>query len=522
MKKIAIVLVLCLVAVATFAQTKQTLAILPFTGGNSGDGETIAELFSFDQTLNSAFTPIPRTSINAAIQKEQNFQMASGMTNPETISRIGKQLGAKYIVAGSITQLGSKQLLVIAIMQIENLQQIAGEWLTYQNISEVRGKLPDMAKNIAAASRNDTSRLQRLAVLPLQMASGDREADTLAQILSIEIIRAGVYAVFPRTKTLEQVQAEYKTQTSGITDDYSIVAIGRGENPLLALSGTARKLGNDRMFNAAVINVENGTQLKGGSADYKVIEDGIGAMYTLARSLISGVTVTASDFTAFNYDSLMTAIDSINNQGTGNYTITLTDDITFGLYDTPILLNNNAQKTITFQGDNTVRSLISQHFEYPVFLIPIGLTIVLGKNININATTNGVGIYGGSLRMENGAKISLCRGHGVYIYGGGTFTMNGGTIAFNSSSGVYVEGHGTFTMNDGSIDNNSTEERGGGVYVDSNGTFVKTGGTITNNIAKMKNGGNAVYAGNKKRRNSAAGPSVKMDSGKSGKAGGWE
>jgi len=105
--------------------------------------------------------------------------------------------------------------VVIAIMQIENLQQIAGEWLAYNDISEVRRKLPDMAKNIVAASRNNTSRLQKLAVLPFQMPSGDREADALAQILAAEIIRTGAYAVFPRTKTLEQVQAEYNTQTSG-------------------------------------------------------------------------------------------------------------------------------------------------------------------------------------------------------------------------------------------------------------------------------------------------------------------
>jgi len=77
-----------------------------FTGGRDSEGETLAELFSFDQTLNGAFTPIPRTSINSAIQRKQSFQMASSMTDPETISRIGKQLEAWYIVAGSITRLG--------------------------------------------------------------------------------------------------------------------------------------------------------------------------------------------------------------------------------------------------------------------------------------------------------------------------------------------------------------------------------------------------------------------------------
>jgi formylglycine-generating enzyme required for sulfatase activity/TolB-like protein len=362
MKKFAIVTALCLAlgaaaGTAAFAQTRPTLAILPFTGGSAGDGETLAELFSFDQTLNSAFTPVPRTSINAAIQKEQSFQMASGMTDPETISRIGKQLGARYIVAGSITRLGGQQLLVIAIMQIENLQQIAGEWLTYQNISEVRGKLPDMAKNIVAASRNNTSRLQKLAVLPFQMPSGDREADALAQILAAEIIKSGTYAVFPRTKTLEQVQAEYNTQTSGITDDYSLAAIGRGDNPLLALSGAARRLGQDRMFNAAIINVEDGTQVKGDSVEYQVIEDSIEAIQKLAGLLTSGGTSTGrllpANFVRVEGGTFQMGSNNGNNNEKPVHTVTV-KSFSIGKYEVTQrewqeVMGNNPSN---FKGDN--------------------------------------------------------------------------------------------------------------------------------------------------------------------------
>jgi TolB-like protein len=131
MKKLLFVILLCFAVFTVFGQSRPTLAILPFTGGRAADGETLAELFSFDQTLNSAFTPVPRTSINNAIRQEQNFQMESGMTDPETIARLGQQLGARFIVAGSITRIGSQNLLVIAIMRMDNIQQIAGEWLTY-------------------------------------------------------------------------------------------------------------------------------------------------------------------------------------------------------------------------------------------------------------------------------------------------------------------------------------------------------------------------------------------------------
>jgi hypothetical protein len=58
-------------APAAFAQAKPRLAILPFTGGTGGDGETIAELFSYESELSRNFTIIPRTSSIETIMREQ-------------------------------------------------------------------------------------------------------------------------------------------------------------------------------------------------------------------------------------------------------------------------------------------------------------------------------------------------------------------------------------------------------------------------------------------------------------------
>ena len=480
------------------------------------------------------------------------------MTDSDTIARLGRQLGARYIVAGSITRLGGQQLLVIAIMQIENLQQIAGEWLTFQSISEVRSKLPEIAKNIVAASQKNTSRLQKLAVLPFQMSSGDREADALAQILAIEIIRTGAYAVFPRTKTLEQVQAEYNNQSSGGTDDYSVVAIGRGDNPLLALSGAARRLDQDRMFNAAIINVESGAQVKGDSVEYQAIEDSIEAIQTLAKKLTGDVLRLA----------FLKSVDDINKAGAGSYTITLTGDVTIGPNDKDIRFTANAQKTITIQGDSAERSLTSQR-NTALLEVPSGITLVLGRNLRLSSVGSGVDVStGGTLRMENGATIANCGGGfgGVYV-SDGTFTMSGGTISGNKNSGVFLSGNSTFTMSGGTISRNNdsgvklmdfkgnptftmtggtisgnTANFGGGVNVDKNSVFVKTDGTIAGDNRSTEGSGHMVYLSMKlddknmshidsiiavqsypnNVRNTAAGPSVNLDSRRLGSAGGWE
>ncbi|MDR0722355.1 MAG: hypothetical protein LBF75_06115, partial [Treponema sp.] len=278
--------VLLMTAGGVFA--KDNLAILPFTGGVGDEGETIAELFSFEPELTGVFNPVPRTSINRAIGSEQRFQLSSGMTDPDTAAALGKQLGAQYVVSGSITALGNQKMLIIGILAIEDLRQVAGDVQTYANIEEIQEKLPEMARNIAAATRVDASRLPRLAVVPVELSGGadQRDADTLARILAVNIIRGGKYAVYPRTASLEQIQEEYANQFNGDTADEYLPGIGRGTNPELVLSVTARKLGSRNLFNAAIINLETGVQAAGESVRYQRLDDGIGVMDELAAALV--------------------------------------------------------------------------------------------------------------------------------------------------------------------------------------------------------------------------------------------
>jgi len=477
--------------------------------------------------------------------------MTSGYTNPETISRIGRQLGTRYIMAGSITNLGSQQILVISIMQIDNLQMIAGDWRTYQNITELRAQLPAMAQNIVEATQRDTTNFQKLAVLPFQMPVGNREADVLAQILAVEIVQNGVYAVFPRTKTLEQVQSEYQNQLNGNTADEYVISIGRGENPLLALSGAARALGNTRMFNAAVINVQSGVQEKGETVDYNVIEDGITAMRTLAVKLTEEFEFRVSNNQEFNF-----AINKINRQGAGNYNIILTGNITT---TSGIRFEGNAKKTITIRGENSERSIHRVNDNGFIIEFGSGITVVLGGNLRLSSQYAGI-FVDGILHMESGTTITNCTDTGVYV-NRGSFIMNGGTISNNGSNGVQISQTGsfimnggiitgntgrygggvyvsnisserntTFIMNGGTISNNTAIEDGGGVFI-RNSVFLKTGGTITNNRAGdtrtntvgglMYNDGTFTTSHSVNRRN-AAGSSVNLDSRREGRAGGWE
>jgi TolB-like protein len=290
---------------ALFAQVvKDNLAVLPFTGGVGNEGDTIAVLLSLDPNLAAKFGIIPRTGIASAIAKEQSFQTTSGMTNADTIAALGAQLGAKYVMAGSITALGAQKLLVVTIIRIETIQQVAGDYLTYNRIEELPAKFSDMMKTLLPLLDVDTSALPKLAVLPVLMQGGatnQGDADTLAQILAIYLLRNKRYAIYPRTSSLEKVQQEFKTQQSGVTADKNAAQSGYGVNPGYVLSVASRKLGAKNMFNAATIDLAAGTQLQGVSENYGALSDGIKVMESIARTLSGG---KMSDFTQVGKDNL--------------------------------------------------------------------------------------------------------------------------------------------------------------------------------------------------------------------------
>jgi TolB-like protein len=290
------VLMLVCALVAT-AQNRINLAILPFTGGQATEGEAIAELFSYNNQLSGRFGILPRTSITMAVEQEHDFQRSSGMADAKTIAALGERLGAQYVMAGSITALGSQKLLVVTIVKIETVQQVAGDYLTYTAIEEVSGKIPAVVQNILPLLDVDTSEMEKIAVLPILSGSGinKQDADTLAQILSIALMRNESYAIYPRTASLEQVQAEFNNQLdSSITDQRQAAQLGRGENPRLVLSVAARKLGESNMFNASIINLEDGIQRQGTSEQYANLSDGITAMTMIAR-MLSGQSVSQAE-----------------------------------------------------------------------------------------------------------------------------------------------------------------------------------------------------------------------------------
>jgi len=282
-KKAIVALLLALCGTVAFGQAKPRLAILPFTGGTGGDGETIASLFSNEKEIQEMFILIPRTAVNALVA-EQNFQM-SGYTDPDTIVRLGRLLNADFVVSGHIRRLGNSNLIIATIVNVETFEQMAGDYRTYRNIEKVPSLLPAIVEKMIAASRRDTASLPKLAIPSFKVANTGvnlHDAETLAQILAVEIGNTGKYSVLPRTATMQTALQELEYQMSGSTADEDAKSPGRAINAEYVLSAEVRNLGKMNMFTASILHLEKGNQVTSDRRDYRVIDDGIQLMEELA------------------------------------------------------------------------------------------------------------------------------------------------------------------------------------------------------------------------------------------------
>jgi len=290
LKKLFFIALMICWTLAAFAQTptKPRLAILPFSGGSGGDGETIATLFSNYMRERDAFTIVLRTNAVNALIAEQNFQM-SGYTDSDTIAGLGKMLNADFVVSGHIRRLGNRNLILTTIINVETFEQLAGDYSLYEgSIVNARSLLPEIARKMIDASLRDTTSLPKLAVAPFVIrnrGANAYDAETLSQILAVEITNTGRFAVLPRTTTMQAALKELEFQMSGNTADDGAKKMGEAINAEYVLSAELLGLDSQNMFSAQIINVKEGSLLAGDIRDYQAIDDGIVLMKELALLL---------------------------------------------------------------------------------------------------------------------------------------------------------------------------------------------------------------------------------------------
>ena len=279
-KKSFIIVLALICGLPLFGQDKPRLGILPFIGGASGDSETITTLVSYQREMLDAFTLVPLTNAVRAQVMEHSFQF-SGSIDSDILARMGRMLNADYVISGQIRRLSEQNLVVFSIVNVRTFELVAGAYREYQRIEDLPTMLSDIARSFVAAARRDTSMLPKLTVAPTNIsteASNQIEAETLAQILVIELANSGKFSVLPRMSTNLAVMRELDFQL-----------MGRAVNARYVLNTEIRSQITSNMASAAIFNVDDGSFIPGGYRNYYVLNDGIGVMVELARILAGGI-----------------------------------------------------------------------------------------------------------------------------------------------------------------------------------------------------------------------------------------
>ena len=218
-------------------------------------------------------------------------------------------------------------------------------------------------------------------------------------------------------------------------------------------------------------------------------------------SLYKGAIANNNKIVSQNLDESLEYISANAISGDEYFIVFGADESVF-----PMSLNYSGKTvgiTLLGEGGERTINLVSTG---SIFTVNAGVTLTLGENITLVLQSDYYNNYnnaplvslgsGGSLIINDGAKISEnAVGSGIYV-SGGTVTMNGGTISRNrgdssiyedytsNGGGIYVES-GIVTMNGGTISENGPSGKsygfGGGIYVGSNGTFTMNSGTISGN-----------------------------------------
>jgi formylglycine-generating enzyme required for sulfatase activity len=273
------------------------IAILPFTGVSGADGENIALILSNDREIQTAFTVVPRTaSVNSKVTA-QSFQQ-SGITDTDTISAIGKELYADFVITGHIKKLGERNLVILSIVEVLSFRQISGSYREFAELGELRVLLPDITKRMLEAMWIDTTNMPALAVLPFTVPAGvsAQDAEVLAQLLAIEIANTGRYIVLPRTSTIEATLANLDSRYADLTGINSVKAIGRAIDAHYALAGNVIRLGeNLNLFLAQILSIDSAALLVGSDVEYRTITDGLHLMPELSFQL-TGIRSELSDY----------------------------------------------------------------------------------------------------------------------------------------------------------------------------------------------------------------------------------
>ena len=228
-KLLLAVVLLAGLGVAAFAadgRARPVLAVLPFTGGYAGDGEAVAAMLSSRVAGSQGFAVIRPDEAADAAAAGLSLRR-SAFPDSDALAEAGRIAGADYVVSGHLRRAGNRNLVVAAVICVATLELVGGYHRRYRSSAELRLLVPAMSRRLLAVilARPPPEGRPVLAVSPFDMFAGNRaaspggDAETLAQVLAIELAGTGRYTVMPRPDLMGAALAQWEFRTAAGPDD---------------------------------------------------------------------------------------------------------------------------------------------------------------------------------------------------------------------------------------------------------------------------------------------------------------
>ena len=270
------------------AETKLSLAILPFSGVLGGEEEALTALLSRQEDLHRAFNMIPcATNFNEIIS---GLKSGTHTSSADIISEIKNQLNTDFVAIVFAQRIEDSNISLVSLVDVRTLEQTAGDHRRYANITEMRNMVSDIAKKIIDGVVEKPA-LPRITVLPFYSNSNELENDAniLNQLLNIELANSGKYSVFPWALIIDQyINNRNIFYSYGVVDPISLSEFGRAENIQYVLTADLLEQERNNLFMASILNIEMAEVFANVDTEYLTITGDYNSVTNLARNLVTG------------------------------------------------------------------------------------------------------------------------------------------------------------------------------------------------------------------------------------------
>ena len=193
MKNIFLSMVLTFLLLSTLAksQDKPVIAVVDFHSLGVAEfvGQTIAEIVRTELVGTDKFMVLERGALQKVLEEQQ--LSISGIADEGTAVKVGKLVGAKFIVVGSISKLGESYILNSRLVDVESGEAVRGE--RFQGESE--SQLADLAYRLALSVAGVEERPQEVAGGEDTEVSDSQSSDSSSQNLegsTPELLSGGI------------------------------------------------------------------------------------------------------------------------------------------------------------------------------------------------------------------------------------------------------------------------------------------------------------------------------------------